>query len=337
MASVFTNNAEGTDGALVTISSTTGGTQWDTIVRGTTGILEYDTAQKISGSTSIKFGSTADADRGHVLWSSFSPNTTQKMVARFYAYFTSFKTNNTFFSVQEADSTRVMSLALQQDGVLFMDDTSSDAAVRCAGTLSFGTWYRFEVLIDLTVPILTVKTYLGHGTTHDPTLSISITPATATDLIERVMFGKYSTAANSNCWFWLDEMAVSTDITTPIGPLSGGATVHYDIEGNYTADSTTFTGWTIDATSSVGTTTLTQQSGPTATIVQSPTNIYTVTNPAATGDIVLRLTATSGGSVSSDITLVRTAAGGGTVTTVRKPYRWTYSGTAPVTSMANWK
>lgn len=334
MASSFTNNAEGADGTPVTTASTTGGTQWNTVIKGTTGIVEYDSAHKMVGDTAIKFGSTADADRGHVWWSGFSPTTTQKISVRFYGYFTSFTTYSTICAVQETDSTRVASFSVNNTGKITLTDSPGET-VESAGVLQFGVWYRFELIVDLTAPLITLKTFVGHSTTPDPTLSATKIPDTATDLIQRVMFGKYSTGLS--CTFWLDEMAVNTESVVPIGPIAGSGAAHYTMSGNFTPDTSTLVSWTVDATASTGTTTLVQTSGPTVSIVQSPTNVYTVSNPAAAGDIGLKLTATSGGSTSQNLLIARgSGTGGGTIIT-DKPYRWTFQGGGPASAIGNWK
>jgi hypothetical protein len=336
----FSHSCEGTDETTITTTAPAdGSTNWSTITpKGTTGFYVYDTAQAITGSSSIRIGSTAAADRAIMQWT-ISP-TVDTLSVRFYAYLQE-PVGNTgvFFAAQTTGSARVAAISITTEGTTpgggYLNVT--DAAGSTQGStseLTYNHWYRFEIVINRTTPSCVVNVFDGHGTTAIMTVTKSaFDPGTTS--IDRVVFGKYST--NSTHTLWMDSIKAVTASTTPIGPEASGA-AHYTLTANYTNDTTNIATWSVDTTASTGTTTFVQAStggGTTATITGPSAGVYTITNPANADDLKFILTATSGGGASTQ-TIIISRGGGGGVLGTNKPYRWTLQG-LPATDMPNWK
>jgi hypothetical protein len=316
-----------TNGTGITnANAPSGSDNFTSVTEGATGSAEFSSTHVLNGSGALRFLSTAAADRAHITWSGYTVDT---ISARFYAYFTAFSGTQTIFAAQSSGSVRVVGVAVTSSGYVNVTDQGGTVDAS-SSPLSTNTWYRFEVTANRTSPAIDVSVYAGNGTSVLTSLSVSPfapTPTMGSAQIDRVVFGKYSTSATFD--FWMDDLAVVTGSTTPIGPAVGG-TPHYELTTNHTPDTTTFSSWTLDTTSSVGTTTLTQTSGTSVgTITESPADVYTFSNPGGTDDLVFTLTATNGGT-SADTTITLSRATG-----TERPYRWTFQG-GDATVMGNW-
>lgn len=108
---------------------------------------------------------------------------------------------------------------------------------------------------------------------------------------------------------YIDEIAYSDTgwIGEPVG-------LTYQITATYPTDSTDITSWEVDATGSSGVLTLTQTGGTTASIVESPTGVFTITNP--TGDDALSFNLVSDGVTTLPLVFTRGAG-------LPKPAVWT--------------
>lgn len=322
----FTHTGDGADGEGITVTNApAGSTNWVTVSKGATGVAEYDTARFITGSSSIRFLSTAAADRAYVRWEGF---TTDRVSVRCYVFMAAFTGTQTFLSIQGSGSARMCGVAISSAG--YLNVTDYDGAVDTASQpLSTSTWYRVEAVVDRTAQTIDVKVFAGNATTHDASRSVSpfnVSVPASGIAIDRVVFGKYTTSSTAE--FWLDGFALVTDSTSPIGPVSGGA-AHFTLVGNYDYDTADLSSWTADSTSSTGTTTLAQLSGTPATITESPTGVYRIANPGGVDDLTFKLTATSGSAASANFTIKRAGA-------VPIPYRWTFQG-GDAALMGNWK
>lgn len=104
---------------------------------------------------------------------------------------------------------------------------------------------------------------------------------------------------------------------------TGVPDVQYSLTTNHTLNTTTVSLWTVDSTTSDGTTTLTQLTGTTASISESPTGVFTITNPAGTDDLTFRLRASiTGVNDDATITLVRSVS-----VTALRPAIWAKTAT----------
>ena len=205
------------------------------------------------------------------------------------------------------------------------------AAVETA--LAVNTVYRIELKIGLTYADCEMRVYLGESNTPAlPGVTYPAAQAVAgTWDNTRIGHASGSTAAAYPLEFaalaWSDEGWIG-----PAVPDLPPPSVSYQLTANYPANSATPTSWTINTAGSVGTVTAVQTGGTTATITEGPTGVFTVTNPAGTDPLTVRLTATSGTAAVANVTIPRGGAG---ATGTKKMMLTLQS--LPATDPANWK
>lgn len=161
-------------------------------------------------------------------------------------------------------------------------------------SLAANTIYRVE--IDWTSGSPEMRVYAGESTTP---LTVNAVDHTKTfSEVSYVRFGAFTSLAQtvSNvelaCPAWSD--------TTWLGPEPSGVAgvANFSLSTTYTANSDTFDEATyeVDATGSTGTVTLVQQSGTTAAPSESPTGVFTITDPGGADNLEYLLTAAGTGS-----------------------------------------
>lgn len=105
-------------------------------------------------------------------------------------------------------------------------------------------------------------------------------------------------------------------LSVMVGPLVNGAAT-YDLTAVYATDTTTpITGWVLDATGSTGTVSLTQTAGTTASVTESPTGVFTITNPSGTDALTFDLDAAGDTTDTAVVSIGRSA-------TAERPAIWT--------------
>lgn len=186
-------------------------------------------------------------------------------------------------------------------------------------------WYRLEAKI---VPgasgTIDARVYDSTGT-----LVETLTQYTGQiDAPTSINFGVGHTAAQTQTAD-IDEIGWSD--TDWLGPGASPAAVAYDLTANHTHNTATLVSWTIDATASVGTLTLSQTAGTTASVTESPTGVFTVTNPSGVDSLVFDLEADQGGGDldTVEVTILRSSV-------LERPAMWVFQG-GTASNIANWK
>lgn len=231
---LWTNNAEGgTNGAAVPTSSDGSGDPWSTVAAGS-GAITYDNANAYKGTYGITIAPASASER---CWLGWTPGTAPtKQAIRFYmnlsslpsASFEPFRIHNVAMN-----SSRT-SLVVNGVGTIRISNNAGGyvnafgGASTSSGALSAGTWYRFEIDIDVSggsaAGILNIDVYLGDSLTPISGLSGSITGAGFATNLPMTMFGRTATITDTAVYHF-DDLAIDTGTTTRIGPTASGVTV----------------------------------------------------------------------------------------------------------------
>lgn len=191
--------------------------------------------------------------------------------------------------------------------------TSTDSTGSYA--MSTNTSYRIAMRVTATGTTGNNEAKIYVGDSSSPAWSDSDTTVTTNSLstFDTVRFGVNQSASVVD--FYVDNLHIGS---TEWMPSTGAGNVDYDIVGNYTANTATLASWTLDCRTSTGTVTVSQTSGTTASKTESPTGLWTITNPSGTDDLVFHVEADDNGSVdTANFTLTRGAAG-----TTERPAIW---------------
>lgn len=176
-------------------------------------------------------------------------------------------------------------------------------------------WYRLEAKI---VPgasgTIDARVYDSSGTLLE-TLTQYVGQV---DSPSTINFGVGHTSAQTHTAA-IDEIGWSD--TTWLGAAAAPASVDYELSAIYTANTTNIGSWVLDASGSIGTVTLTQTDGTTASKTESPTKVFTITNPAGVDSLEFDLEADqgSGDVVTVPITILRSAV-------LERPAMWVFQG-----------
>lgn len=198
-------------------------------------------------------------------------------------------------------ATRNAELRLNTDRSLVVRNGSAVVTTCTAPAMALNTEYRIAWGVDATSGAVYLNVYEGDSTTPwstDSATSVSM-GTTATDVVR---LGAIASMTINEMYF----DAIHIDSDSEWMPAATG-TADYTLTINYPAnDYQTPTEMVCDATTSTGTTSLSQTSGTTATINESPTGVFTITNPSGTDNLVFELTA---GSDTATFTWTRSGGG----------------------------
>lgn len=212
---VLLHTCEGTDGVAVTTANAPGGSNnWAEVVRNATATNEFDTAQRMHGSSSILLASpTTGTDRCYVRWGFTAAG---QVAVRAYFRFSGLpSTSQNIIALNNASHTRVAALSYTQTGYLLVQDSTATTQAS-SGTVPLDAWQRIEVVVDRTGGTVTARRYVGESTSIADSATLTGANLTPGDIAMTVL-GKYSSSGTFPS-FWLDSAKVSTGTTAWIGP-----------------------------------------------------------------------------------------------------------------------
>lgn len=181
-----------------------------------------------------------------------------------------------------------------------------------SSAITVGEWHRVAVMLDPANDQCRLKIYSGANllsSTASQDSGLQTLSQVSATTVDTWRIGCVSGATDG---WQVDYDDVHLGEASEWFPTVGEA--HYVLSSTCVADSTTIDEWVVDATTSAGTVTLTQTSGTTATVVESPTGVFTVTNPSGTDVLQFDLAAVAAGVTdTAAIALSRGASGRPTV------------------------
>lgn len=209
-------------------------------------------------------------------------------------------TNATIMEAWTTTPAIIGNVRLTTSGTLQLRDNVT--AEWTSSALSTG-WHRLAWLCDPAGDTHRLKVYSGANldtaTASQDSGSLGLTLQSGAASIDVLKVGVMTTSTVTVVW---DDLHI--DDAAEWAPVTDSAL--YDLTATYTTSSTTISGWTLDATGSTGTTSLTQTAGTSVgTITESPTGVFTFSNPAGTDSLVFDLDA---GTTTEVVSIVR--AGG---------------------------
>lgn len=185
-------------------------------------------------------------------------------------------------------ATALGEIRLLTTGVLQIRDGTT-ARGSNSPVLSVNTWYRIAAYFDPSGNRCRLKVYNdpdSTGAADFDTGSQTFSNVSATTTNE-LFLGVHSNVTLT-CYF---DRYKSNDDGTEWAP-SGSGNATYDLSATYYTDTTDVDEWVLDATGSTGTTSLTQTAGTSVgTITESPTGVFTFSNPAGSDRLTFDLDA----------------------------------------------
>lgn len=289
---------------VTTANSASGGTAFSSVG----GVVKFDTAQHMHGTTAGRLNTGANAS--YVAYSGFS---TTQFAARAYVYYGSFpavSANQNLIQIRSG-STVLNGFDFGDNDHRFSFRTPTGVGYFVSpAAISLNTWYRVEIAwnISATGGSVNARVYLGDSTTAlwqvNPT---AINTGTAP--ITEVRFGSNNSATSMGST-WLDEVAARDASVLLIGPYSTAApTVNATASVTGTSISlgaqvTTFDGLAPSYAWS-------QTAGPTVSLSSSTASAPTVASAPA-GDYTFRVVVTdSSGKTATDTVNITVQSTGG--------------------------
>lgn len=211
----FRHSCEGADGGAITVVPSDGSNDWSSVVKIGTGVLEYDTAQKLHNTASILCSNGTATDQAYFNWD--YPLGTAQAAISFYFRYAAVPTGASETIYDTSGSTvSQFSIRLTTAGLLELVD--QDGTVQTSASAPpVNIWHRLEILANRSTGALSLNTYLDEDTTPDANLSVTHgTSATFTEDFRTFSFGSHSTSANSSS-MWFDSVRMQST-TSEIGP-----------------------------------------------------------------------------------------------------------------------
>lgn len=308
MAAIITEAFEGgTNGAAVTTGNTSIG------AIGAGAAWTFTNASPVAPST-LACRATFSASTSNARWTLPTSST---------AYFDLFIRSSEVASARSvawvaSDLAARASVRILADGTVQIRNGNVEVA-RTTATVAANAWFRVAwKLVNGTEQRLRL-----YATAPYTAVTEEISGTFNTGSFDRFRIGADASLTGTTDW----DSLISDDTTWPTRGSGGAGQVTYNLTAEYDqASPPDLQRWVLDATDSVGTVTVAQSAGTTATIVESPTGVFTVTNPGGSDTLVLTVTA---GSDVEQVTLLRGA-------TMQRPALWVFQGGDP-TDISNWR
>lgn len=222
--SIWTNSAEGgADGtAVTTANSASSGSKFSNVTAGSGTSITYSSSAKAHGSLGYML-TCATGSSTYFMTSVYATDGSGQFALRFYANFSSLP-GSTFSvcSVYDNTNTPALQIALRSDGRIYV--TGVSAVGTTASAISLNTWYRMEVQGTIgtttTNSVVNFNYYALDSTTTIENINSSTANLGTTGVVSYVGLGKISPSATLAGNIMFDDIAFSTQTTTPIGPYT---------------------------------------------------------------------------------------------------------------------
>lgn len=212
----YLHTCEGTDAeAITTGNAPAGSSNFSSVTIGTSATLEYDTAVKLHGTSSIKVAApvAGSAGRSFAYWSYDA--SVRKCVSRMYLYLGAAPAATSHVMSMCSGAVRQAQTAISTARAVVLQD--SGGTTKVGPVLSLDTWYRLEQVVD--EDALTFKTYIYDGEGLSPIDVVDFTSPTFTANLSTSFLGKFGTGSSDSAGpFWMDSLKVVTGATELIGP-----------------------------------------------------------------------------------------------------------------------
>lgn len=287
MALLLSDDLEGrgtsptTDVTEVTTSNTHVSTVTGT---GTSSVCKFSTSAAMDGSLGLKF--TCSSNYFYCYYSFTAAGITWFV---FKLRMTAAPSGNIVIAQAHGNSgaDKQAELRVNSDRTLVVRDGASVVTGATSPALSLSTEYRVEWGVDRTNGDTFLDVYEGDSATPWSTDSdTTVTMHATTTTVDTLRLGPVANIT----WdaVHIDSLYVYSDAV----PSSDSAT--FDLSATYVTDTTDIDEWVLDATASVGTTSLTQTAGTSVgTVTESPTGVFTFSNPANSDQLKFDLDAGS--------------------------------------------